>query len=402
MLDEQLRPPLAYDPLDPATIEDPYPVLRALREATPVFWHEGMQSWAVTRYDDCMTVLRDHARFARDRRRVGQPLPPASMSVQSLDRPMQGVIRSMFTAALRDQDLGLMEQRARRALDLRLGELAGRGGFDVMCDLARPLALMVIADLLGIDEPAVDSFEQVSDMVMRSMDGRLDPSLAEAGIAARDQLTALVGGWSASSTRSGLLSHVTEHASRAGEAIGGIDAGLLIRNTSRVMFQGGYSTVTAAIGNVVHALLEFPEVLEQVRDPRLLQTGVDELVRFDGPVQGTSRLAAEDCTVGGVAIRRGETVVTLLAAANRDPAQFAAPDELHLDRSPNQHLGYGWGTHSCLATPAAQMALRSLLSALADFPARLRATGPARRRRTATMRVFDVLPAALIPARSAA
>ncbi|WP_395297225.1 hypothetical protein ACF9IK_30145 [Kitasatospora hibisci] len=94
-----------YNPLDPATLEDPYPVLAALREATPVFWHEGMRSWTLTRYADCVAVLRDHQRFARDRRRTGAAVPEPSLSVQSLDPPDQGTVRSLFMNALRAQDL---------------------------------------------------------------------------------------------------------------------------------------------------------------------------------------------------------------------------------------------------------------------------------------------------------
>lgn len=115
------------------------------------------------------------------------------------------------------------------------------------------------------------------------------------------------------------------------------------------MFQGGYSTMVAAIGNAVHTLLTHPEALSTMQDrPSLLRTGTEELVRYDGPVQGTSRIAMEDYEIGGVAVRAGDAVTLLFAAANRDPAQFPDAACLRLDRSPNQHLGYGWGTHACL------------------------------------------------------
>jgi cytochrome P450 len=381
-----------YNPLDPVTLDDPYPVLAALREATPVFWHEGMQSWALTRYEDCVAVLRDHERFARDRRRAGSTVPEPSLSVQSLDPPDQALVRSLFMNALHAQDLDVIEARAREVLAARFGQLAGTT-FDVMADIAAPLSVAVISDLLGVDPPDVASFAQVSDAIMRSMDGGLDPAVVEPGRIGRQELSALVESWFQASVRSGLLRHVREHARHIADAR--LDS--YIRNTARVMFQGGYSTMVAAVGNAVHTLLRHPQVLQRLRDEDLLRSGIDELIRYDGPVQGTSRIAMGTCKIGGITVHAGETVVVLFAAANHDPAQFAHPGRLWLARSPNRHLGYGWGTHTCIGTVPAQMALRALVVSLLDHPTPLVAAGPARRRRTATMRAFEVLPAAFRP-----
>ncbi|MFD8967135.1 cytochrome P450 [Streptomyces sp. NPDC059568] len=201
-----------YEPLDAATLEDPYPVLAALRESTPVFWHEGMRSWALTRYDDAVRVLRDHERFARDRRRTGAAVPEPSLSVQSLDPPDQAPVRSLFMNALRAQDLAAVEGRARALLAARFEQLADRAEFDVMADLAAPLSVSVVSDLLGVDEPGLASFVRTSDAIMRSMDGGLDVSVVEPGRVARLELNALVESWFAASGRPGLLSHVREHA----------------------------------------------------------------------------------------------------------------------------------------------------------------------------------------------
>lgn len=132
-----------------------------------------------------------------------------------------------------------------------------------------------------------------------------------------------------------------------------------------------------------------------MRDPALLATGVDELVRFDGPVQGTTRVAVRSCRIGRVDIAPGQKVVALFAAANRDPAAFTRADELVLDRTPNRHLGYGWGPHSCIGSTVAQAGLRALIAALNDHPTRLARPSDSVRRRTATMRAFETLPALL-------
>jgi cytochrome P450 len=168
-----------------------------------------------------------------------------------------------------------------------------------------------------------------------------------------------------------------------------------VKNTARVMFQGGYSTMAAAVGNAVAVLLDRPDALERMRDAALLATGVDELVRFDGPVQGTTRVAVRACRIGGVDVAAGQKVVPLFAAANRDPDAFRGADRLVLERTPNRHLGYGWGPHACIGTTVAQAGLRALITALNEHPARLVAAGDGIRRRTATMRVYQTLPALL-------
>jgi len=378
-----------YDPLDLATLADPYPVLADLRNSTPVFWHEGMRSWTLTRYADCVTVLRDHERFARDRRRTGGSVPEPSLSVQSMDPPDQAPVRSLFMNALRAQDMELIEQRARRNLADRFDMLATRDKFDAIADVAVPLALGVVSDLLGVEEPDIESFAEVSDAIMRSMDAGLDPTTVGPGLIARRKLSRLVDGWFRASDRPGLLSHVREHADEV--------LGRYVRNTARVMFQGGYSTMLAAVGNVIHTLVRHPQVLDLIRDPATLRLGVDELVRFDGPVQGTSRIATEVCEIGGLTVQAGDIVLVLFVAANHDPAQFPDPCRLLPDRSQGRHLGFGWGTHSCIGTVAAQAALRALISSVQEQSGALRAAGTAQRRRTATMRTFDRLPVTFRP-----
>ncbi|MFG2298521.1 cytochrome P450 [Streptomyces sp. NPDC048603] len=390
-----MLPVLTYEPLDPATVNNPYPVLAALREQAPVSWHDGMSSWLVTRYADCTAVLRDHTVFARDRRRTGSTVPEASLSVQSLDPPDQARVRSLFMNALRAQDLPGLEARARSLAASLLREAAERPSFDVMAEFAAPLSLSVVCDLLGVHEPPFAEFAAASDAIMRSMDGGLDPALVEPGRRAREELTALVGSWFAETgRRGGLLAHVRAHIPPAADET----RELFVRNTARVMFQGGYSTMTAALGNALHTLTAHPDAQERLRrDPRVVPSTAEELVRFDGPVQGTSRTATHATTIAGIPILAGDPVVVLFAAANRDPARFPNPDRLLLDRRDNRHLGYGWGTHSCIGTRAAQACLRAALDALRAHPAPLRPAGTARRQPSATMRTFAAVPASLRP-----
>ncbi|GAA4238074.1 hypothetical protein GCM10022254_52450 [Actinomadura meridiana] len=384
-----------YDPLAPETLYDPYPVLAELRRTDPVFWHAGMRSWVVTRYDDCVRVLRDHRAFARDPRRAGGVVPDSGLSVQTLDPPHQGWVRSLFMSAVRAQDLGAIESRAYRLVTDRLDGLTGAGSFDVMAELAVPLAVTVVADLLGVQAPPHQEYAAISEAIMRSMDGGLDPAVVEPGQAARRALSDLVASWWDASERPGVLTQVRE---TVGPAVDPLSY-LYVRNTARVMFQGGYSTLAAAAGNVIHTLLARPDALKAMRRAELRATGVEELVRFDGPVQGTTRHAMVGCRIGGAEISPGQKIVALFAAANRDPAAFPDPDQLRLGRTPNRHLGYGWGPHACIGTIAAQAGLRGLVGALADQATGNRAVlvpdGDPVRRPTATLRAFASLPAVL-------
>src|SRR5258708_356486 len=164
-----------YDPLAPATISDPYPVYAALREHAPVYWQETMQSWVLTRYRDCREVLRNHEVFARDWRRVGSEVPDDRLQVQSQDPPEQAALRKALLDSTRHQDLDGICRRARARVTARFEELAGRGEFDFMTEIAAPSALEVTCELLGVETPAVGWYDDVFDGLTRGMDSGLDP-----------------------------------------------------------------------------------------------------------------------------------------------------------------------------------------------------------------------------------
>ncbi|UQA61793.1 cytochrome P450 [Polyangium aurulentum] len=377
---------LRYDPLDPGTLSDPYPLYAELRKNTPVFWHEQMQSWVLTRYRDCREVLRNYELFARDRRRVGEDVPEFRQSVQSMDPPEQSPLRTLLLNSLRAQDLDEISRRSRLQIEGLFARLADRAEFDFMSEVAAPIALTITSDLLGVEEPELKSYMALSDAIARRMDAGLLPSTIEAGDRARNQLNALVDAWLEGEERPGVLASVRRNAGKAQVPEH------YIRNTTGVVFNASYGTLFATLGNVVLTLLQRPDALERLRDKSLLAPGVDELIRFDGPAQGTSRVATKRTTIGDTVIEPGQIVMTLLASANRDPEEFPRPDELVLDRSPNRHLAFGWGPHACLGAMFGRIALRELIVGLLATPAPLRLAGTPTRRRTATVRSMDVLP----------
>ncbi|HEV2376845.1 MAG TPA: cytochrome P450 [Streptosporangiaceae bacterium] len=382
---------LRYDPLDPAMLEDPYPLYRALRESTPVFWHEQTQSWVLTRYRDCRDVLRDYDLFARDRRRVGEDVPDFRQSVQTLDPPAQGPLRRLFVSSLREQDFDELAGRARLQISQVFGQLSGRDRFDWMREVAAPVALSLTAELIGVDEPELNPYVEISEALARRMDAALLPETADPGDRARKAFNALVSTWFAGDGRDGALACIRHNA--AGAKV----SDHYVRNTTSVTFNASFGTVFAAAGNIALTLLQRPEALEQLRDPRILESGVEELIRFDGPAQGTSRVAIRKTTIGDTIVEPGQVVLTLLAAANRDPDEFPRPDELVLDRTPNRHLGFGWGPHACLGMLFGHLAVRELVVGMLATPGRLRLAGTPIRRRTATVRCLEYLPVTLRP-----
>lgn len=375
-----------YDPLDPDMLKSPYVQYAHLRETTPVFWHEQMESWVLTRYRDCRDVLRDYDLFARDRRRVGEDVPEFRQSVQSLDPPAQTSLRGLFINSLRAQDFEGIGRRARVKIAEIFDRLSGRMEFNWMTEVAAPVSLSITAELLGVDEPELGPYVQISDALARRMDSGLLSSTVPVGDQARKDFNAIVDSWFEVYDRPGTLHDVRENAAKAKLPEH------YIRNTTSVTFNASFGTVYATAGNVALTLLQHPEALEQLRDESLLDTAVDELIRFDGPAQGTSRVATRRTTIGDTVIEAGQTVLTLMAAANRDPEQFSRPDELVLDRSPNKHLGFGWGPHACLGTLFGQLAVKQLVLGLLDAPEPLKLAGDPVRRGTATVRSLDVLP----------
>ena len=161
---------LTYDPLDLGTLTDPYPLYAEMRERSPVLWHEQMRCWVLTRYRDCRDVLRDYDRFARDRRRVGEEVPEFLHSVQSLDPPAQGPLRSLMINTLRAQDFEAIGRRTQARIAETFDRVSGRAEFDWMTEVAAPISLTISADLFGVPEPDLPTYVRISDALARRME----------------------------------------------------------------------------------------------------------------------------------------------------------------------------------------------------------------------------------------
>lgn len=377
---------LHYDPLATETLLNPYPIYKQLREKAPVFWHEGMKSWVLTRYADCREVLRDYEIFARDERRLGKEIPDVSHNVQSLDPPENGPLRNLLMKAFTNQNIEGIRRQVHDLIEDIFEKQSMKAEFDFMAELSAPLSLSLTSVLLGVEEPDLQEYVAISEAIAHQMDSGLIPEHREPGNRARKKLNDLVDEWFATEGQPGIVSYIRSHRHKAQVPEH------YVRNTTGNMFNASFGTLFATFGNVALTLLEQPTVLERLRDTSLLDTGIDELIRYDGPAQGTSRIATQTTMIGETVIERGDIVLTLLAAANRDPEAFPDPDALILDRSDTPHLGFGWGPHTCVGTVFGKLAIRELILCMLARPDRLRLVGTPTRRPTATVRCIGVLP----------
>lgn len=379
-----------YDPLSPTVLENPFPVYQKLRDDHPIFWHEGMRSWVVSRYSDCRSILADNEQFARDPRRAGIDLDDANVNIQTIDPPDLNDFKAAFLRALSDQNLDELGRESHRIIEARLKELYSRESFDWITEVAAPVALSMASHLYGVPEPDLRLYIPLSDKIAKRMDTRLKPDRAQLEIEAREGRRQLVDGWWSTITSPGLFNDLRAIA----------DSGEFehhyARNTIGVVFNAVYGTLFAALSNIVLMLVKDPSIVRDVQeDSKSLSIAVDELLRLEGPAQGTTRYATKDTVLHGQRIKRGDAVVTLMAAANRDPDQFENPDELRLDRYPNRHLAFGWGPHSCLGIAFGRIAVKELVLCLKSAP-QLYLAGDPIRRETATVRSLDELPLTFI------
>lgn len=377
-----MRENLADDPLlalgEPDNLADPYPAYRRMREHDPVRWHEGLGSWLLTRHADCSAVLRDSVSFGSDFRRVGEETPAPLLSIQSLDPPEHTVIRHFVADAFRAQDFRAQErsiaERTRRGL-----AALGEGPADLVAGLAEPIALGTIVEFLGIPAPDPEWFVPMSHTIADGMDAGLWPETDEPAVRARAELAELAGGWLDDPPAHGLVGYV---ASR--ELPPGLERAVLL-NSLRALLHAGFESCARMLGNALAALLALPGGVERWRRADRARA-VDELIRFDAPVQADARVCVAAATVGGTPIEPGQVMTLLLGAANRDPARFGDPDEIRFDRAPNPHLGFGRGAHACVGSALAALQARVVFDVLAEERPGTTLAAPPRFRRNLTLR----------------
>lgn len=363
----------------PEPIVDPYPMYRTLQATTPVMWDGG--SWQITRYADVHAALRDSrmlaGRINPDEEWLAEtglgPLFHAHSKMMLFsDPPDHTRLRSLASKAFTPRVVEGMRERIQGLVDDLLDQVQATGRMDIVADLAYPLPVTVIAEMLGVPLDRREQFKHWSDGIAGFIGGTTGPQeemmrhALQSVLEMTDYFLALAAERRAH-PRNDLLSALAL-AEEQGDRLTGEE---LVANCI-LLLVAGHETTTNLIGNGVLALLNHPEELARLREhPELIGTAVEEILRYDSPVQGTSRKAAVDLELGGQQIQAGQFVSLMIGAANRDPAQFSEPDRFDIGRRENRHLSFSHGAHFCLGAPLArlegQIALGTIVRRLPDL-----------------------------------
>lgn len=360
-----------FRPFSAAYLADPYPFLARLRESEPVHRSIDLDAWVVTRHADVLAVLTDDDRFSSDpvnargrmgdvvaRMRAEAPLGHAII-LGSSDPPGHTRLRAIVNAAFTPRRIAEFEPELEAmASDLVRSLPAGRP-FDVVPSLAEPLAVISILAFIGVPPAHVNAVRGWSQAVMAARSSeRPSRPLAAAAAQARDEFARYLVD---APEHSGVLAVLMEAA--RGERLSLDEVMMLVIHITTA----GNGPAAYAIGNALLALADHPEQFKRIRDnPASVPNAVEEVLRWDSPVQAINRFVREPHEFAGRKFRAGDSVLAMVGAANRDPAVFADPDAFDSMRAPGRLLSFGQGIHFCLGAPLARVELAVVLRTFLD------------------------------------
>ncbi len=365
--------PTAPELVPPEEWADPHPHYHRMRTATPIMAVPEWDEFVFTRWDDCERILRDptmssdpsHRRMEVPFMDFGGMERPRSMLM--MDPPDHTRLRKLVSKAFPPRTVEQLRPHVADLVDEMLDDV-DPSGFDLIPSLAFPLPVTVICEMLGVPAEDRHLFGPWSSDASRMLDGDLDDATIQRGLMAFMQLVNYLNGIfdeRRAAPRDDLLSAATG-AEEEGDRLSEEE----LRSTVMLLFGAGHETTMNLIGNGTVAMMRQRSQWERlVTDPSLAAGAVEECLRFDGPVHLTGRTATVPSVVAGVEIEPGQGLVTLLAAANRDPARFPDPDRLDITRPDNQHLTFSHGIHYCLGAALARLEGQEVFKAMAQrFP----------------------------------
>jgi cytochrome P450 len=358
---------------DPGVMGNPYPLYAELRQTAANFWHAGGPAHFVTRYADVLAALqnagpvsqggyqrgtRAQAIEARlepaDRRLLHEVFAFESMYVSRNDGDRHLRLRRLAHRAFTPRRVAELHASVERFTDELIERWGDAREVDVMSQLAAQLPLMVIVDMLSVPQADRQLVRDWSDTISRNRGGA-DVEALRAGHAAIAQFRDYVSELVADKRRHGDGSELVLALLEAAEDGERLSAEELVAMFVILLFAGN-ETTTNLIGSGLRALLLHRDQWDRLcADPGLLESGVEELLRYDSPVQFLLKVAAEDLEIGGRPVAEGETIILSLGSANRDPEQFPDPDRLDVGRTPNRHVALGFGPHFCLGNALARL-----------------------------------------------
>ena len=402
---ERWQSGVVYNPLSAATAQDPYPVYAALREGGPVHRSRLMNAWLFSRHADIDIILRDHQRFSNDPRkgtlsRDQRAKLPAEeeFTMLFLDPPDHKRLRALVNKAFTPKAVNALEPHIRSVLGSLLDDIDDPAGFDLMQAVAQPLPVIVIAEMLGIPAEDRAQFKIWSDQRARTLEPIITPrerEVAETASRALDEYFLPIIRERRVEPQDDIVSALAQ-AEEEGDRL--TEREML--NMLRLLLIAGNETTTNLIGNGFLALLRYPDQLQRLRDdPGLIPLAVDELLRFDSPVQTDFRRVLTDCEVNGFPLKQRENIVLLLGSANRDADAFENPDTLDVGRADRSHLSFGRGIHHCIGAPLARLEGRIVLEMLLERFSRIGLLdGEPRFRNSIVLRGLESLPVRCVEA----
>ena len=379
----------SYNPLSERTIQNPYPVYARLRRHSPVHRSVILGSWILSRYDDVLAVARDHERFSNDprwRNTTASVLPPApdDYSILLVDPPEHTRLRKVAARAFTRARLMTLEPTIEALANNIVERAVERGEVEWIGEVAQPMAMRVMLHILGIagDEEtrwhqwsadrarllemiATRAERKTAHITGGSMTGYFRERLAERARGDSEDAISLLA-----------------HEAARGEFINAAEASDMLG----VIMIAGNETTANLIGNGLWALMRHPDQMERLREePERARDAINEVLRYDSPVQTDFRIAKREAVVGGKTIRSGEGVILLTGSANRDEAAFSEPDRLDIARKGPKHAAFGHGVHQCIGGELARMETSAVIVAAAARIERITLAGPQPRYRHSTV-----------------
>jgi pimeloyl-[acyl-carrier protein] synthase len=358
------------------SLADPYPAYHAIRERGRV-QRTSAGHWFVTGYEEVSRLLTDprfgeaagrggRIRLSRDNREGPHQLLGRVDTMLSVDPPEHTRLRRLVSRAFTPRSIQKMRPLIQEIVDELLDGLGDRDEFDLVSEISWPLPVIVIAEMLGIPREDRERFKRWSDAMVATLGG--DYSSLDEARRSNEELVEYVSGVIAErrkEPRDDLISRLVA-AEESGQRLSEDE----MLGTIALLLVAGNETTTHLISNGMLVLLRHPEQMQRLRaDPSLLPSAVDEMLRFTGPVHTTRRTARADVTLDGGQIKRGEIVIGILAAANRDPEKYPEPDTFDVTRNPTDHVAFGDGIHFCLGAALARLEGQVAIGALlARYP----------------------------------
>jgi cytochrome P450 len=336
---------------------NPFPWYRQMRETDPIHFYPEYRAWQVFRYDDVLRVLSDSAVFSSSLGGGQDRQDPLAASLVTTDPPRHRQLRNLVTQAFTPRSVAGLTDRITAIVNDLLDRVAAQGQMDVVDDLAYPLPVIVIAEMLGIPREDRDRFKAWSDAIVGASMGTGGNPQAEMSayflqmieqrrLEPRDDLI------------TALLNAQIEGVHLTRRELLGFCVLLLV---------AGNETTTNLIANAILCFDEHPEVMAELRAaPDLIPGAIEEVLRYRSPVQMMYRRVAADVDLDGKSLRAGQMVMAQIGSANRDAAQFPDPDRFDIRRAPNRHLAFGHGIHFCLGAPLARLESKIALTLMLE------------------------------------